>query len=635
MGKSSSALDHESPPLGAYPRERLPSAADCKDRQIVVVDAGGARSVVFSDGAEWKPVGAPVASYTAAQLSAMAAAGTLTPLATYVPSDAVPPYQLWARDAFTLMSPFSNANTNAAATYPYPVIDDAPVVGTVTVAAAAGTTQAAYEVLTTSAEVNGSTDGSNTWGAHQNFLVRCADGTLFAVAFSTTAVVIYRSPTGGAYASGAWTTVSTITNASRNGGDLDVHLLHNPAFDVVHLIYSNVAAGGRLDEYRIRTWSSAGVQINDTAIPNTWPGSDTPANDGWFFGGTTSGTLYSAAGIGDDGTIVLTGNAPGWSYHGVQVTQMDSRFTLQSMRWNGGGWKFSAITRQRKGPRISYSRVFVSPPGAEGYVVGVGYVDANWQEMCRAQNPYYPGIGNGWTYTDAGTGLFYWSAQTILWKTPLSDLSKWTHTELNGVNWPTSDIAGQSASDVRGSLPQDVLIDSSGRLWAVIDNYNSGTLSRECVVWDLATNAQVARAVIGSVGQYRMHEDRYGKIWFAFHNIGPTNKMSMLTSTLSGATLTVQDQSGAADLKGTFGASETAWGYDMTLATKQYEGYFGKMVFRPARWNSGSVQSSNFVDFLYVAIGNYTGTAPGDTYPSVVSGSAKIKRIRIYLPVAP
>ena len=49
--------------------------------------------------------GAPVATYTAAQLSAMAAAGTLTPFATYVPSDASPPYQLWALDAKTLGSP--------------------------------------------------------------------------------------------------------------------------------------------------------------------------------------------------------------------------------------------------------------------------------------------------------------------------------------------------------------------------------------------------------------------------------------------------------------------------------------------------------------------------------------------------
>lgn len=44
-------------------------------------------------------------SYTAAQLAAMAAAGGLTPLATYVPSDAVPPYQLWARSASELVSP--------------------------------------------------------------------------------------------------------------------------------------------------------------------------------------------------------------------------------------------------------------------------------------------------------------------------------------------------------------------------------------------------------------------------------------------------------------------------------------------------------------------------------------------------
>lgn len=89
MGKSSSALDHESPPLGAYPRERLPSAADCKDRQIVVVDADGTRSVVFSDGTEWKHVGsgAADATYTAAQLAALAAAGGLTPFATYVASD--------------------------------------------------------------------------------------------------------------------------------------------------------------------------------------------------------------------------------------------------------------------------------------------------------------------------------------------------------------------------------------------------------------------------------------------------------------------------------------------------------------------------------------------------------------------
>ena len=49
--------------------------------------------------------GAALNAYTAAQLSAMAAAGTLTPYETYVPSDASPAYQLWARSATELVSP--------------------------------------------------------------------------------------------------------------------------------------------------------------------------------------------------------------------------------------------------------------------------------------------------------------------------------------------------------------------------------------------------------------------------------------------------------------------------------------------------------------------------------------------------
>lgn len=49
--------------------------------------------------------GGLITSYTAAELLAMETAGTLTPLATYVASDASPPYQLWALDASTLGSP--------------------------------------------------------------------------------------------------------------------------------------------------------------------------------------------------------------------------------------------------------------------------------------------------------------------------------------------------------------------------------------------------------------------------------------------------------------------------------------------------------------------------------------------------
>jgi len=53
----------------------------------------------FWTGRGFEPVSGANTLYTAAQLSAMAAAGTLTPLATYIPSDADPPYQLWARSA--------------------------------------------------------------------------------------------------------------------------------------------------------------------------------------------------------------------------------------------------------------------------------------------------------------------------------------------------------------------------------------------------------------------------------------------------------------------------------------------------------------------------------------------------------
>lgn len=70
-----------------------------------IVDSTGAIVGYRNPVSDQDAVVTPVASYTAAQLSAMAAAGTLTPFATYIPSDAVPPYQLWARSATELVSP--------------------------------------------------------------------------------------------------------------------------------------------------------------------------------------------------------------------------------------------------------------------------------------------------------------------------------------------------------------------------------------------------------------------------------------------------------------------------------------------------------------------------------------------------
>jgi len=66
-------------------------------------DTGQLLGIIDAEGRPFTPL--PVLDFTAAQLSAMAAAGGLTPFATYVASDANPPYQLWARSATELVSP--------------------------------------------------------------------------------------------------------------------------------------------------------------------------------------------------------------------------------------------------------------------------------------------------------------------------------------------------------------------------------------------------------------------------------------------------------------------------------------------------------------------------------------------------
>lgn len=66
-------------------------------------DTGQLLGIIDAEGRPFTPL--PVLDFTAAQLAALAAAGGLTPFATYIPSDASPPYQLWARDASTLVSP--------------------------------------------------------------------------------------------------------------------------------------------------------------------------------------------------------------------------------------------------------------------------------------------------------------------------------------------------------------------------------------------------------------------------------------------------------------------------------------------------------------------------------------------------
>ena len=71
-------------------------------------DTGQLLGIIDAEGRPFTPL--PVLDFTAAQLSAMAAAGGLTPFATYVASDADPPYQLWARSASELVTVGSGAS---------------------------------------------------------------------------------------------------------------------------------------------------------------------------------------------------------------------------------------------------------------------------------------------------------------------------------------------------------------------------------------------------------------------------------------------------------------------------------------------------------------------------------------------
>lgn len=70
-------------------------------------DTGQLLGIIDAEGRPFTPL--PVLDFTAAQLSAMAAAGGLTRFATYIPSDASPPYQLWARSASELVTVGSGA----------------------------------------------------------------------------------------------------------------------------------------------------------------------------------------------------------------------------------------------------------------------------------------------------------------------------------------------------------------------------------------------------------------------------------------------------------------------------------------------------------------------------------------------
>lgn len=75
-----------------------------------LIGLGLARAWVPGIDGEARLTDSEVTKYTAAQLSAMAAAGTLTPYETYIASD--DPYPQWALDAYTLGSPLGGNYVN-------------------------------------------------------------------------------------------------------------------------------------------------------------------------------------------------------------------------------------------------------------------------------------------------------------------------------------------------------------------------------------------------------------------------------------------------------------------------------------------------------------------------------------------
>ena len=524
----------------------------------------------------------------------------------------------------------AGAGSSVSALVSYPFIDDLAVVGSI---AAPTASTPNNEYIMSTGSVNTGTDGTNNWSGHQSYFVRCADGTCFAVAFTTAAAVVYRSADGGTYG-GAWTTVATINNSARNAFDLDVHLLRNPVTDHVHLIYTNAAAGGRLDEYRVRTWNNAGTQINDTAVPNVWPGSGTESNNGWFAGAPT-GTAYSCASIGADGTIVLTGARSTGTVDGFSPTEMDALLRVQTMKWNGASWTFSPITDFQVGPRIEYSRLYVSPPGADGFIVGVGFYGVKFEDYNVAFNPNYNGT---WANTIASS-TYYGSGASpriVAWKVSL-DLSSFTQYTLLDAPFRTTDLTTSTPTPAQCQAVAlgDSIIDSSGRLWCTFSNNGSGVLSRDLAVFDVADSFSTVAylAAYSTSGTSRMHEDRKGRVWLIYGNIGSAagSFYSIHSTTLTDSTLTAQTQGGAANLRGTHPTISSPFGADQTAA--QYEQPETTFMLRFARPNNGSVCSSNWVDFLMQVLGDFTGTAPGDTAPGAVSGSTSIKRIRLQIPV--
>lgn len=479
----------------------------------------------------------------------------------------------------------------------------------------------ANEYLSAVGNYGTGTDGSNDWGSHQTKMVRMADGTLFAIYFDASNLLLARSATNGAYGS-AWTTVATITNASRHTDDLDAHLLRNPITDQVHLICS--ASAG---VYKVRTYNSDGTYVGEVTVPHIYPAGH-PAV-GWF--GSNGTTKYSAAGIGSDGTIVLTASASGGdSVLGWTATEMDAAKRVQLMRWDGFQWVFSGIYTHRIGPRLAYDRIFVSPPGHAGSIVIVSTVDVKYNDWNIANNPNYVG-GGAWPNTDANSTYFGGGRQPRVdcLKIQLSALGAFSRFVVVPYYPRTTDIPGSPGSgdyqahSISGQL---VAIDALGRFWVQTTKGVSGSTTERhlYVVSPTGTLLYDKTNAWGTTAGFMTlpHFDADGAIWSVWVNSGNSMNVKVLTITDTGSDIVVQDQAAATEQRAT--------PLGMNNTTGNYQAINSAHLPDPRR--SGSSPSDNFFDVLLQAAADHTGTTPGTTASAFTNGALRIKRVRVGLP---
>lgn len=475
------------------------------------------------------------------------------------------------------------------------------------------------------------TDGGSTWGGQQHRCVVMSDGTVFAAVLDSTNLLLMRSAAGGTYGS-AWTTAATIANSGRNSNDLDAHLLRNPETDQVHLIASSTDGG--ISRYRIRTYSLAGTLVNDYFMPDTWIGSGNAAASGWFASTIAGTTKYSSAAIGADGTIAFVDSISTGTYLGVTYSERAAAKRMQLLRWNGATWRASQIYTYAIGPRVTYDNIAVSPPGREGYVVGIGSINMKVQDWNQYFNPNY---GNGGTWVNSNADTSYFGngrgPAIVRWEVSLNSPSTYSSGYLRAPDFATVDQSAATPAnpDEYGAYTfVRARIDRAGRWWmqytksvrTPIDNF---TFLFVCdplgvPIYQIDRSTFYAGSLIDDY-----FFDARNRAWVISSSKGGTMNVYILSTTESVGALTVQ----------TFGtATNQAAGGGTVLGantiTSRFEIFYST---RTPQLNNGSVPTNNWFDFIYMTPGDHTGTAPGTTIATMTDGAVKTKRVRITVPV--